>query len=153
MEGTQVLLHLLRAEKESSMELHTTAMYEAIVSFWAAGRHTYTKYVPTYVVDMKRLEENHPEVYQHMREGGFVVRRSNRYRFNSDSSDQALEQTINVEGKSEGGIIGLALWKGAMIRWLMTRHIASEFANAFQVLCHDESQRQRRTVEEPEDWG
>ena len=92
---------------------------------------------------MKHLEENHAEVYQHMCEGGFIVRRSNRYRFNYVSTDQALEQPLNKEGKSEGGIIGLALWKGAMIRWLMTRHIASEFANAFQVLCHDESQRQR----------
>ena len=147
MEGAQVLLHLIRAEKECSMELHMTAMCEAVVWFRAAGRHAYAKFVPTYVADMIRLKEKKPTVYEHMCDGGLVVKRTNNHLFNSVSTDQALEQTINKEGKSEGGIIGLTLRKGAMVRWLMTRHVTSEFANAFHMLCQDDSNKGRKHEE------
>ena len=92
---------------------------------------TNAKYVPCYITDMKHLEQKHPESYQHLCQGGFVVRRTGHYNFNAVSTDQALEQTINKEGKSEGGIIGLTLRKDALTRWLVTRHMTAEFSDAF----------------------
>ena len=54
-----------------------------------------------------------------MLEGGFVVKRSERT-FNCVPTDQALEQSINRKAKSQGGVIGYTLRKGALVRWLLT---------------------------------
>ena len=78
---------------------------------------------------MKRLEQKHPESYQHLCQGGFVFWCTAHYNFNAVSTDQALEQTINKEGKSEGGIIGLTLLKDAVTHWLVTRHVTAEFSD------------------------
>ena len=69
-----------------------------------------------------------------MMRGGFVVRRSLETNFNSVPTDQALEQTIICEAKSDGGIIGFTLRKGALLRWLLSRHISGEYAKAFKEL-------------------
>jgi hypothetical protein len=112
-------------EKEGAFDLHLSAMNEALPWFRTAGRHNNAKCVPTYVADIKRLEQDHPESYQHLLECSLVVRRSGQYRFNAVNTDQSFEQTINKEGKSEGGIISLTLRKSTMTRWLITRHITA----------------------------
>jgi len=63
------------------------------------------------------------------------VRRSSKSTFSSIPTDRALEQTINWEAKSEGGIIGFTLWKRALLRWLLTRHVSGEYADSFKSLC------------------
>jgi len=76
---------------------------------------------------------------RHKTEGGFVIRRSKSRIFNCVPTDQALEQTINREAKSQGGVIGLTLRKGTLLRWLMTRHTTGEYAEAFNDLCNSSS--------------
>jgi hypothetical protein len=135
LDGIDILLRILRAERSADFQLHINATCEAVPWFWAAGRSTYAKYVPTYVSDMKALEYTHPESYDHMISGGFVVRRSQNHAFNCVSTDQALEQTVNREGKSKGGVIGYTMKKGALARWLITRHVSAEYTEAFKSLC------------------
>jgi len=77
---------------------------------------------------MKQLRDSHPHLFDHMMNGGFVVRRSPT--FNCIPTDQAVEHTINQEAKSEGCIIGFTLSKGALLRWLLTRHVSGRL---FQV--------------------
>ena len=84
---------------------------------------------------MITLQEKQPKSYQYLRDGGFAVRRSSRC-FNAVASDQALEQTINHDGKSQGGVIGFTLRKGALTRWMVTRHIIAQYTEAFKELCH-----------------
>ena len=57
-------------------------------------------------------------MYRHMMERGevVVVRRSTSRIFNCVPTDQALEQTINREAKSQGGVMGFTLRKGALLR-------------------------------------
>ena len=61
-------------------------------------------------------------------------------------TDQALEQTINREAKSEGGIIGFTLRKGALLRWLLSRHISGEYAEAFKDLCLTKTKQQHEEL-------
>ena len=75
------------------------------------------------------------EVLPIIADGGFVVRRSSRC-FNAVASDQALEQTINRDGKSQGCVIGFTVWKDALTRWMVTRHITAQYTEAFKELCH-----------------
>ena len=81
---------------------------------------------------MKQLDEREPLMYRHMWRGGVVVvRRSASRIFNCVPTDQAQEQTISREAKSQVCVICFTLRKGALLRWLMTRHITGEYAEAF----------------------
>ncbi|KAK1904701.1 Beta-glucanase [Dissostichus eleginoides] len=135
LKGADLLLRMLRSEREANFDLHLNCMSEAIPWFRAAGRMNYAKYMPVYIAEMKALEKSQPDSYKFMREGGFVVRRSDERNFNCVATDQALEQTINREGKGQGGIIGFTLRKGALKRWLITRHVTSEYCDAMTELC------------------
>ena len=55
------------------------------------------------IAEMKALEKTQPDSYKFMKDGGFVVRHTQERKFNCVATDQALEQTINKEGKSQGG--------------------------------------------------
>lgn len=134
--ATDILLQLLRAEKEGDFELHLSATQETIPWIRAAGRHVYARFLPIYLSDMKKLEQQQPASYQHLKNGGFVVRRSDNHAFNAVASDMALEQTINKEGKGKGGVVGLTLRKGALTRWLITRHVTAEYCESFKSLCN-----------------
>ncbi|KAL7379980.1 hypothetical protein ABVT39_009485 [Epinephelus coioides] len=132
IKGADLLLRMLRSERDANFELHLNCMSEAIPWFWAAGRMNYAKYLPVYIAEMKALEKSQPDSYKFMKDGGFVVR---RVTCNCVATDQALEQTINREGKSQGGIVGFTLRKGALKRWLITRHVTSEYCDAMTELC------------------
>ena len=135
LNGADLLLRMLRSEREADFQLHLNCMCEILPWFRAAGRTNYAKYMPVYVAEMKALEYEQPEAYTFMQEGGFVVRRSEHRGFNCVPSDQALEQTINQEGKSHCGVIGFTLRKGALTRWLMTRHVTTAYVDAMKELC------------------
>ena len=69
-----------------------------------------------------------------MQEGIFVVRWSEDHSFNCVVTDQALEQ-INRKGKSQGEVVGFTLWKGALRRWLMMRHVTTAYVDSMKELC------------------
>ena len=100
--------------------------------------------------EMRGLENNVPEMFAHMQKGGFVVRRSDN-NFNSVPTDQALEQSINREAKSKGGVIGYTLRKGALLRWFLTRHATGEYAERFNDICS--SVKPKKLHEELGDLG
>ena len=136
LNGANLLLRILRSEREANFQLHLNCMCEVMPWFRAAGRTNYAKYMPVYVAEMKALEHEQPEAYKFMQQGGFVVRRSEDRNFNCVATDQALEQTINREGKSQGGVVGFTLRKGALTRWLMTRHVTTAYVDAMKDLCN-----------------
>ena len=88
---------------------------------------------------MVTLQQKQPQFYQYLRDGGFVVRMSSR-RFNAVATDQAVEQTINREGKSQGGVLWFTLRKGALTRWMATRHITAQYAEALKEVCQNSKQ-------------
>ena len=139
MQGVGTLLRLLKAERDGLFELHLIAVCETIPWFRAADRGNYVRYLPGYLNDMVTLQQEQPKFYQYLRDGGFVVRLSSM-RFNAVATDQALEQTINREGKSQGGVIGFTLRKGALPRWMATRHITAQYAEALKEMCQNSKQ-------------
>ena len=123
--------------------MHIQVVMETVTYFVLAGRQNYARYTPVHIAEMKELEQKQPVMYQHMMEGGFVVRRSQNRPFNSVPTDQALEQSINREAKSQGGVIGFTLCKSALLRWMMTRHIRGEYAEAFKELCNSAGKKRK----------
>lgn len=140
LQAGDVLLHLIRADREADFQLHLDAAMEAVPYFILAGRVNYARYTPVYVSEMRQLETKQPEMFKFMEQGGFVVRRSSETKFNSVPTDQALEQSINRDAKTAGGIIGFTRRKAALLRWLVTRHSTAQYTESFEQLCSGKSQ-------------
>ena len=135
LDASQLLFHLIRADRSADFSLHLESVARTIIYFFAAGKHNYARYIPIYIADMKRLEQNHPATHKHIQNGGFVVHHICGHRFNSVPTDEALEQTINKECKSSGGIVGFTRRKGTLIRWIVSRHTTSEYSGHLKAMA------------------
>ena len=71
---------------------------------------------------MKALPTSHPEANTYLQNGGFTVQGSHASPFSQIPIDQTIEQTINRDTKTKGGIVGFSLNKGAVQRWMLTAH-------------------------------
>ena len=71
-----------------------------------------------YYSDMTRLPDEHPEVNEFMRNGGFSVQLSKDNTFGRIPVDQILEETVNTQ--TPGGTKGFSLKPGAVQRYYLT---------------------------------
>ncbi|KAJ8917907.1 hypothetical protein NQ315_002600 [Exocentrus adspersus] len=58
-----------------------------------AGGHLYAKWVPIYLKDMSELKSKDPQMYEYLKPGNFVVKKTTEKKFNCVASDMALEQS------------------------------------------------------------
>lgn len=117
-----LLLRFIRSTREGNWTLHLACIRDMIPWMFAYNRTTYSRYLPVYWCDMMTLEEKHPAAHETFQAGDFVAQRSTDSSFSQVAVDQTIEQTINRDTKSKGGIIGFSLNKGAVQRWLLTSH-------------------------------
>lgn len=80
---------------------------------------------------MEKLKSEVPEMYKFLAAGNFVVKKTNKRKFNCVASDMALEQSINKDCKSSSGIIGFSKKPAALLRWMTTRHILGDYSKHF----------------------
>lgn len=117
-----LLLRFIRATREGDWNLHLACIKDMLPWMFAYDRTNYARYLPVYLCEMLALERNHPSVHQAVTSGDFVVQRSSWNGFGQVAVDQTIEQTINCDTKSKGGIIGFSLNKAAVQRWVLTSH-------------------------------
>ena len=138
LDAGDTLMKLLRADRVADFESTLPPSLKSYrTSSWlaAAAMHDLLFiFLPVICCGDRHLEVSVPRMFRHMSEGGFVVIRSERT-FNFVTTDQALEQSINREAKSQGGVIGYTLRKGTVVQWLLTRYITGEYAEQFKEMC------------------
>ena len=62
---------------------------------------------------MVQLPTSHPEVYQELSEtGSWTLQRGDNVPFSSIAADQGIEQTVNRDTKTAGGLTGITLNRG-----------------------------------------
>lgn len=99
--------------------------------FFAMDRQNYARYLPVYLADMQKLELTHPEVYTEFAEGNHSISRSGQP-FSQVSTDMALEQSINADSKSSGGVIGISQSPSALESWFLTIHERASITSALK---------------------
>ena len=91
------MLDILRkhiwAERTGNWELHLQALLEMLPYLAASGHNHYTKSGLVYLQQMSNLQDDHPCVYEHFKQGLHVVRRSDRH-WAGLSSDLVIEQVL-----------------------------------------------------------
>ena len=73
--------------------------------------------------------DTHPDAYSMLSQGDFGVQRTTSHGFLQLPVDQTMEQTLNRNTKTKGGIIGFSLKKGAVQRWMLTAHARASFVD------------------------
>ena len=129
LEMVATLLCLIRATREGNWELHLECIKAVLPWFFAYDHTNYVRYLPVYLVHMLEPPDTHPEAYSMLSQGDFGVQRTTSHGFSQLPVDQTIEQTLNRNTKTKGGIIGLSLKKGAVQWWMLTAYARASSAD------------------------
>lgn len=69
----ETLLGLLRGSREGDWELHLSSISEIVPWCFAYDNLNYARYLSAYLHEMSRLPEEHPDILEYLRPGGFSV--------------------------------------------------------------------------------
>lgn len=72
----ELLLHMIRASREGNWELHLSCVRQMLPWCFSYDAINYARYMSAYYSDMTSLPDEHPEVHEFMRNGGFSVQLS-----------------------------------------------------------------------------
>ena len=102
--------------------------------FYAMDRPNYSRWLPVYLTDMHQLPQKFPKVHEEILKGNHTVNRSTQS-YSRVWTDMALEQSINLDSKMRGGIIGITQKSDTLDRWFLTSHERAAIASATKQMC------------------
>jgi hypothetical protein len=79
-------------------------------------------------------------VHSELKAGNHSVSRSQQP-FGQVWSDMALEQSINCDSKSKGGLVGMTKKEDAVERWFLTSHERAAITTSLKEMCGVENDR------------
>ena len=98
----------------------------------ACGHYKYGTCLIEYLAEMQNLP---PGVHQAFCNGLFNVKRRNA-KFNCISPDHAIESTINLDSKTEGGVTGITINEIALVKWTLTLPFCASVSATFSEMLH-----------------
>ena len=132
----QLFLEYVASEREGDIKSHINAFADMLSYDFACNHLNYAHWGSVYIAEMHQLEETHPDVFAKFLDGEHKISRStqeSRY-FSSVWSDMAIEQSINHECGTLGGLAGLKSNVSAMDRWFLTTHLKANVAIATKAM-------------------
>ena len=84
-------------------------------------RLNYLRWLPVYLADMNNLSVSHPHVFAEFMKGNHPPSRSSQP-FSQVWTDMVLEQSVILDSKKHGGIIGITQKPDALERWFLAIH-------------------------------
>ena len=122
-----IVLGLLRGTREGNWYMHLHAIKSMIPWCFAYDKINYARYLTPYLAQMMSLDENHPEVFEEFKSGGFSVQLSSINPFGRIPVDQTTETTVNKDTKTPGGTTGFSLKPSTLQRHYLTAEYRSAF--------------------------
>ena len=118
------LLNFLSSERDSNWELHLECFKEMLNYDRAFDHYKYLLLATIYAIVMSQLPSTHPELYQHFLNENHTVSRAKKLsKFNCVSTDMTLEQSMNKDTMTTGGIIGYTQDYNTVEKWTLTSHL------------------------------
>ena len=100
-----LMCRFIRSLREGDFKLYVQTCDELCAWFHVMDHTNYARWLPVHVRDMVQLRERHPEVYEELLKGNFVVQRTS-HKFSLIGKDQSHEQS-NKKLQAHGGAVGL----------------------------------------------
>ena len=116
----EILLGLLRADREGNWYLHLSCIRRMIPWCFAMDKINYARYLSVYYAQMTCLQEKSPELYDYFHRGGFSVQLKEGNPFGRIAIDQTTEETVNKDTQTPGGTRGFSLKPGTVARYYLT---------------------------------
>jgi len=107
---------LVRSLREANFKHYIESLGQLAPWMFSLDHINYVRYLSVHVRDMCMLSSKHPEVFQQLSEGAFVVHKSPRA-FSSIALDHAHEQA-NALVKGDGGAVSLTESPVALLQWM-----------------------------------
>ena len=127
----EILICYIRAKREGDWNLHLESVAQVIQYFLAYDHINYARWASVYLIDMKLLSSSAPLIEEEFLNGNHKVCRSTGGTFNRICTDLALEQSVNRDTKTHGGIVSFSMNPSALVHWFLTAHECSAFTGAF----------------------
>ena len=101
LQNVNHLKALIAADRDGDWEGHLMAVQNLLPIYRECDSINYLRYASLYLETMRKLPQEHPDIYEKFCTGHFVGRQ-NQGAFNAASPDMKLEQTIQRSQKSIG---------------------------------------------------
>ncbi|KAG1660199.1 hypothetical protein GQR58_022121 [Nymphon striatum] len=126
LEMIEILLGLIRADREGDWYLHLASIKNMIPWCFAMDKTNYYRYLPVYYAQMTQLEQTCPDLHTHFLNGGFSVQLRQANPFAKIAIDQTVEETVNKDTQTAGGTKGFSLKQSALTRYYLTAEHRAE---------------------------
>ena len=123
----ELMLHMIRSSREGDWILHLSSVWQMLPWCFAYDAVKYSRYMSVYYGDMMSLPQEHPDVFEFMKFGGFSVQMGSSNPFGRIPVDQTVEETVNRDTETAGGTKGFSLRPGAVQRYYMMAEFRSLF--------------------------
>ena len=136
MEMVWLLLNFIHGDRDANWLFHLETVSTMLPYDRAFDHLNYFRWGTVYLTDMKMLREVAPTVHQEFTENRAhaVSTSSFESSINPVSPDMALEQTVNRDSKTNGGIAGVTGMEGTRDRWTLTAHMMAAATVSFKVM-------------------
>ncbi|XP_028391978.1 uncharacterized protein LOC114516648 isoform X2 [Dendronephthya gigantea] len=150
LEMTGILLQFVRATREGNWELHLSTMRSMLTWYFGCDRVNYCRYGTAYWLEMTRLPDTHPAILGDLRQQ-WTVQRQQNHGFSSIACDMTIEQTLNRDSKTTGGMVGITLNRGAVQRWILSQSDRSAITReCMKMAGTDTVKRKRKELDMPQ---
>ncbi|XP_065646027.1 uncharacterized protein LOC136076646 isoform X2 [Hydra vulgaris] len=127
-----LMLLFLRATRTTNWELHLDCVRMMLPWYFAYDRVNYARCLCPYWLEMKAIDSTHQGLLTEFKNNWTVQRQASS--FSAIACDQAIEQTCNRDCKTNGGITGNTLNRGAVQRWILSQPERSLIAQQCKLL-------------------
>lgn len=132
----ETLLGLLRGSREGDWELHLSSISEIVPWCFAYDNLNYARYLSAYLHEMSHLPEEHPDILEYLRSGGFSVQMNEDNSFGRIPVDQTCEETVNKDTQTSGGTKGFSLRPNAVSKFYLVAEYRSTFLRQLKDILH-----------------
>ena len=137
----EILLGLIRADREGDWYLHLVSIQKMIPYCFAADKINYARYLQVYFLQMAFLESTSQELHNYFLNGGYSVQLGESNPFGRLPMDQTLEETVNKDTQTSGGTKGFSLKPSAVSRYYLTAEHRAEALRRLRDLIAVQKQR------------
>ena len=116
-----LLLNIFHFQRTNNWEEYINAIRKFLPYCFSCNRHSYTRNLSYYYIQMKDLASAHPSAQIFLKEEGFTVSVTGKS-YSKTPVDQFIEMTINRSSKETGGLTGKTENPVACARWTKINH-------------------------------
>ena len=100
-----LLLDIRESERDSIWQTHIEAFHSMLPYYRSFDHNRYFKWGLVCFINMIRLKDKNPDVFNEFSNGNHVVSQAkSSSKFNTVSTDMALEQSMNRDSKTKGNL-------------------------------------------------